>query len=127
MAVFGDNDRLRFIQRIMCITFRIAKDQLPGTLSRSWIAKYLNRSESFVTRNWNKDPYDCDTNDCTPNQTRENLSQESKDIIIENIGREKKSVNDYVQEIERVRGKKKAILLCIVFLWLKVQNPFMLP
>ena len=124
MAVFGDNDRLRFIQRIMCITFRIAKDQLPGTLSRSWIAKYLNRSESFVTRNWNKDPYDCDTNDCTPNQTRENLSQESKDIIIENIGREKKSVNDYVQEIERVRGKKKSYSSVYRFLVAEGAKPF---
>ena len=92
MALFADSERLRFIHRIMAISFRIAKDQVPGSISRSWVAKFIKRSEGFVKRNWNRDPYECEMDDCCPDTTRESLSQESKDVILENIGREKKSL-----------------------------------
>ena len=105
---FFDDDKKRWIARIMAITLRIAKEQVPGTISRSWIAKYLNRSESFVKRNWNGDPFDCESDSFRPETTRESLSQESKDIITETLGREKKSVNDFVKDIENIRGKAKS-------------------
>ena len=108
MALFRDSERLRFIHRIMAISFRIARDQLPGSISRGWVARYIKRSESFVKNNWNRDPYECDMDDCKPVHTRDNLSQESKEVILENLGREKKSVRDYVKDIEVIRGKKKS-------------------
>ena len=74
----------------MTIIFPIAKEQIPGTISRGWIAKYLNRSESFVKRNWNGDLFNCESETFRPTTTRESLSQESKDIITETLGREKK-------------------------------------
>ena len=70
----------------MAITFRIAKEQPPGTVSRSWVAKYLNRSEDFVKRNWNRDPFGCEM-DRTHKEAAESLSQESKEIIKESLGR----------------------------------------
>ena len=87
---FFDSDTKRWICRIMAISFRIAKEQAPGTISRSWIAKYINRSERFVQRHWNEDPFDCETAEYRPETTRESLSQESKDIITESLGKEKK-------------------------------------
>ena len=98
----------RWICRIMAISFRIAKEQAPGTISRSWIARYINRSENFVKRNWNGDPFNCETANCCPDTTRESLSQESKDIIVNSLGREKKSLYEYVQEIQDLRGKTKS-------------------
>ena len=61
-----------------------------------------------MKRNWNRDPYECEMDDCCPDTTRESLSQESKDVILENIGREKKSLSDYVKDIEVIRGKTKS-------------------
>ena len=92
----------------MSITFRIAKDQPAGTISRSWVARYLKRSEDFVKRNWNRDPFDCEM-DSRPAQVAECLSQESKEIITKSLVREKKSIRGLQKEIERLRGKKKCL------------------
>ena len=108
----------------MAITFRIAKDQAPGIITRSWIAKYLNRTEKFVQLNWNRPPFDCEMADCRPHQTRESLSQESKDIITESFGREKKSLRQFVEEIERIRGKKKHVSSIYRFLQSQGATPF---
>jgi len=45
----GDSKALRDIDHAVAWTFNIAKDLKPGTISRSWIAKQIKRSESFVT------------------------------------------------------------------------------
>ena len=58
MSLVNDSEKLRWICRIMAIAFRIAKDQPAGTISRSWVARYLKRSEDFVKRNWNRDPFE---------------------------------------------------------------------
>ena len=102
--------RSEAISRIMAIAFYIAKEKAPGTITKPWVAKYLNRPESFVKRNWTGDPFNCDMSpaDCRPHETRESLSQESKDVITESLGRKKKSLKDFVEDIERVRGKKKS-------------------
>lgn len=92
----------------MAITFRIAKDQPAGTISRSWVARYLKRSEDFVKRNWKRDPFDCEM-DSRPAQVTESLSQESKEIITESLAREKKSIRGLQKEIEQIRGKKKSL------------------
>ena len=77
MSLVNDSEKLRWI---CCIT----KDQLAGTISRSWVARYLKRSEDFVKRNWNRDPFDCEM-DSRPAQVAESLSQESKEIITESL------------------------------------------
>ena len=107
MSWICDDEKKRWICRIMAISFRIAKEQLPGTISRSWVAKYINRSEDFVKRNWCRDPFECGMGDCRPHETRDSLSQESKDIILQSLGREKKSLSDLQDDIERIRGKRK--------------------
>lgn len=104
---FQDSEKKRWISRVMGITFRIAKDQEPGTISRSWVAKFLNRSEDFVKRNWNKDPFDCEM-DSAPPQVKTALSLESQEIITSGLAKERKSIRGLQKEIERVRGKKKS-------------------
>uniref|UniRef100_UPI00358EF936 uncharacterized protein n=1 Tax=Myxine glutinosa TaxID=7769 RepID=UPI00358EF936 len=108
MSWSGDSEKKRWICRIMAIAFRVARDQTPGIKSQSWVAKYLNRYEDFVKRNWNRDPFDCEM-DSRPEQTAQCLSRESRDIIIESLAKEKKSIRGLQKEIERVRGKKKSL------------------
>ena len=57
MSLLNDTEKSRWVSRIMAITFRIAKSLPPGTISRPWVAKYLNRSEDFVKQDWIKDPF----------------------------------------------------------------------
>lgn len=103
---YNDTESNRWVQRIMAITFRIAKDLSPQTITRKWVARYLNRSEEFVKNNWLKNPYECQMN-ATPKSHYESLSQESKDVVTQCLGKSKKSVNEIVSLIEEVRGKRK--------------------
>ena len=121
---FKDSETKRWISRVMAIAFRIAKEQAHGTITRRWVAHFLNRSEKFVKDNWNRQPFDCEMADCKPKKTRESLSQESKDIITESLGREKKSLNQFVEEIERIRGKTKHRSSVYRFLQAQGAKPF---
>ena len=46
-----------FVDRILAIIFRIAKDLPPETISGAWMAKYLKRTEKFAHLNWNRLSY----------------------------------------------------------------------
>ena len=107
MSWFNDSEDKRWICCIMVITFRIAKTVPAGTMSRSWIAKYLNRSEQFVKMNWRKDPFEC-AMDSTQKEDAIILSQESQDIIVSTLAKEKKSIRRLQKDIEDIRGKKKS-------------------
>ena len=108
MSWFNDSEEKRWICRIMAITFRIAKTVPPGKLSRSWVAKYLNRSEQFVKMNWRKDPFEC-AMDSTQKEDAIILSQESQDIIVSTLAKEKKSIRRLQKDIEDKQGKKKKL------------------
>src|SRR5215469_5340903 len=72
----GDSEQQRVIDRIMCVAFRIARDEGANFINRKWIAKKLGRSPDWVTDNWSKSPEECFTQfgEGRPQQ----LSQESK-------------------------------------------------
>ena len=74
----GDTRKLMKIDRIVAWAFWIAKSLKPGTISRSWVAKFIKRDESFVKRNWRNSPYEIEEE-----KEQKALSQESKDIIRE--------------------------------------------
>ena len=94
------------IDRIRAITFREAQDAGATFISRSWVANQLKRSETWVKRNWKRNPYDCEMN--TENIGRPVvLSQESRDIIEASAGKQRKSIRKLSRELEIVRGKKK--------------------
>ena len=107
MSLLNDTEKSRWVSRIMAITFRIAKSLPPGTISRPWVAKYLNRSEDFVKRNWHKDPFACEM-DSAPKASTIILSQESQEIITSTLAKEKKSIRALQKEIEDVRGKRRS-------------------
>ena len=96
----------------MAITFRIAKDQPAGTISRSWVARYLKRSEDFVKRNWNRDPFECEM-DSRPAEVAASLSQESKEIITESLAREKKSIRGFKGRLNEFEGRKRVLQVTI--------------
>ena len=101
----GDSGRLRKIDRIVAWTFWQAKDLAPGTISRSWVAKFLKRSENFVKDNWRVSPYTIDEEE----EDQAALSQESKTVIREMLSRPKKrSVREMVKEVEKERGKTRS-------------------
>ena len=107
MSWVGDSENLRWVCRIMAITFNVAKSLPPGTISRSWVAKYLNRSEDFVKKNWNKDPFCCEMNSA-PKEDGISLSQESQQIIVSSLAKEKKSIRKLQKDILEIRGKRRS-------------------
>ena len=54
---FGDSGEMREKDHVAAWAFGFASRQKPGTITRAWVAKTLKRSESWVTRNWNVNPY----------------------------------------------------------------------
>ena len=50
------------IDRIRAITFREARDAGATFISRYWVANQLKRLETWVKRNWKRNPYDCEMN-----------------------------------------------------------------
>ena len=123
MSWVGDSEKLRWVCRIMAITFNVAKTLSPGTISRSWVAKYLNRSEEFVKKNWKKDPFCCEM-DSAPKSATIVSSQESQEIITSTLAKEKKSIREFQREIEEVRGKKKSVGAIFNFLHSIGAKPF---
>ena len=123
MSLQNDTEKSRWVCRIMAITFRIAKSLPPETVSRSWVAKYLNRSEKFVSRNWHKDPFSCEM-ESEPKTSTIILSQDSQDIITTTLAREKKSIRALQKEIEDIRGKKRSTGAIFNFLHSIGAKPF---
>ena len=104
----GDSKEIRNIDHIVAWTFHIAKDIKPGTISRSWVADFLKRSETFVKRNWSTNPYELLLNEGDESEQRA-LSQESKEVIRRILTRPKKmSVRAIVKEVERIRRKPRS-------------------
>ena len=99
----GDTKRLWEIDRIVAWSFFIAKSLPPETLSRSWVATYLKRSEEWVKKNWRNSPYVVEMD----NDEQRALSQESKTVIREFLAHpKKKSVRQMMVDLERKRRKK---------------------
>ncbi len=100
---YADSEKKRLVSCIMAITFRIAKDLPHGTISRSWVAKTLNRSEEFVKINWNKDPLNCEM-DIKQESHHESLSQEIK-AIIQSCFAKKKSIRGIIKKLKKFMKK----------------------
>ena len=47
----GDSEQQCVIDRIMCVAFRIARDEGANFIKRKWISKKLGRSPDWVTDN----------------------------------------------------------------------------
>ncbi len=47
---YADNEKKRWMSRIVAITFRIAKDLPPGTISRAWVTKTSQLRNGHQTR-----------------------------------------------------------------------------
>ena len=100
----GDSKILMEIDRIIAWTFRNALDLPPGTISRSYVANFLKRSEDFVKRNWKINPYESLVEE---EDEQRALSQESKIVIREMLARpKKKSVRAMMKDLEKTRKKK---------------------
>jgi hypothetical protein len=109
-----DDTHTRLVDRIRATAFKECRDayekQLknpggpdPNLFSRSWVARRINRSETFVKVNWNRDPYE--VKDQKRNGRPLVLSQQSVEII-EDMSRKKKAGNSRVAlEILKQRGK----------------------
>ena len=67
---------------------------------------YLNRFEDLVKWSWNCDPFNCEM-DSQTKQTVKCLLQESRDIIIESLPKENKSIWGLQKETEQFRRKER--------------------
>ena len=102
---FADSEKLRFVDRVRAITFREARDAGASFISRSWIATRIKRSETFVKRNWMRNPYDCEM-DTEPIGVPRALSLESREIIHRECGKPRRSIRNLVKILEEERGKE---------------------
>ena len=115
-----DNDTKRRweLDRIVAWSFRVAKEQKPGVISRSWVAKFLSRDESWVKRNWNTNPYKPEEASDTSSGP---LSQESKEVIRGILARPKKqTLKDIRATLDKKR--KKTHSLSSVYRFLKEEK-----
>lgn len=120
----GDSKPLMQIDRIVAWSFWTAKGLEPGTISRSWVAKFLKRSENFVKRNWQINPY-LSLIEEEDEKDQVALSQESKTVIREMLARpKKKSVREIVKEVEKKRGKTRSYGTIYRFLRSEKANAF---
>ena len=91
-----DSEEARWIDRIRAITFREAKEAGASFISRSWVAKKINRSEDFVKRNWKKDPYSCFMQQENPGTETLNELREETDLFV-------KPLHSYPLRLQAIR------------------------
>ena len=102
-----DSEEARHVDRIRVIAFHAARDAGAEFITRSWVAKRLNRSENFVQRNWNGDPYNCETKQ-PPAIGSRTLSDQSKQILPRQVGKQKRSVRCLPKILEDERNKVRS-------------------
>ena len=102
-VLIGDTEEGRAHDRIKAIAFKRARDCGAEFITRKWIASELNRSESWVRRNWGKCYADTKTE--FKGGAPDKLSQESKNIVHESSGRRRKSSTNVAKEIQVKRQK----------------------
>ena len=112
---FDDDSTVRLVDRVRAITFKQARDSFVKSLqrtsgvdrnlfSRSWIAKKIRRSETFVKIHWERDPYAVE--DAAKAGAPLKLSQASVKIIEDNSNKKKRSNKVVAEEILKKRGKE---------------------
>jgi hypothetical protein len=104
---YADNEQVRFIDRIRAITFREARDAGTSFISRTWVAKQIKRSENFVKLNWNRNPYDCAMETANIGLGGRQFSGESRRILVESSGRQRKRVRKMAAVLEEEREKPR--------------------
>ena len=107
MAIVGDNEHLRHVDRIRAIAFREARDAGASFITRAWVAARLKRSERFVSDNWNKDPYETAMDKVNIGLGGRQLSLQSRDIVEREVRKQKRSVRDLSKILEVERGKPR--------------------
>ena len=107
MATY-DSEEARFVDRVRAITFREARDAGATFITRAWVALKINRSESFVAKNWFKNAYEARMNVAPIGLGGRTISDPSKQIIEDNLGKRKRSVRNIAHLLEERRGKKRS-------------------
>lgn len=51
----NDSEKVRYIDRIRANAYRESMEKVSAFINCKWIASKLERSERWVTDNWNKD------------------------------------------------------------------------
>ena len=99
-----ESEEKRHIDRIRAITFKEAKDNGAEFITRDWVANRIERSEAFVKRNWNRDPYDCKMDKQHIGASGDVLNEHEKRIIRTSAGSQRNSVRKLAKRISTIRG-----------------------
>ncbi len=86
------------IDRIKCIAFHEARDEVATFINRQWIEDKIHRSTRFVTEWWEK-PYDECFDDYSESSRKLKLSEASRNIILNASGKRGKISNIIAKEI----------------------------
>lgn len=100
----SDCEQRRWIDRIRAISFKEAKDEGAGFITRRWVAERIGRSEEFVKLNWNRDPYQSAMDTKNIGKSGEALNHHEKRIIRKSSGKQRKSCRNLSAQIASGRG-----------------------
>ena len=99
----GDSKKKREIDRIVVWTFNIARDLPSGTICKKWVANFVKRSEKYVKKTWNNNPYEKLLEEEEEEVDKGVLSQESKEIIRGFLFRQRKqSIRTMIAKLEQM-------------------------
>ena len=79
-------------------------------ISRSRVTDHVKRSVSIVKRNWNGNPYDAAMDIAPIGIAGRALSGESQALIVEHAMKQKRSVRNVAEILERERKKPRSYL-----------------
>ena len=99
-----ESEKKRHIDRIRAITFKEAKDNGAEFITREWVADRIERSETFVKCNWNRDPYNCEMDKRNIGAAGDVLNEHEKRLIRTSAGSQGNSVRRLAKRISTRRG-----------------------
>ena len=100
----ADNEKRRNIDRIRAITFKEAKDEGAAFITKQWVANRLQRSETFVQDNWNRNAYNCSMDKERIGKGGTVMNEHEKRICRLSGGAQGNSVRKVTKRIVSARG-----------------------
>lgn len=100
----NDCEEKRNIDRIRAISFKEAKDSGADFITREWVMERIGRSRTFVTDNWNRDPYHTKMDTHLIGKSGYVLNEHEKRIIRLSSGHQMNSVRKLTKRIVTARG-----------------------
>ena len=110
-----DSESKRMVNRIKAIMLKQAKDDGAEFITIMYVAEKLDRNETFVKDNRNKNPYDCQINKKRIGRDGGVLNEHEKRVTQLSAGRQQKSTKKLASELSARKNAGNTPLHMTVF------------